>query len=156
MSKKWNDKRVITVEQRHIDEAMPESSAKCMIAEAVRESYPGSKRIHVDMQTIRYTDAKGVRRTYLTSTAAQHALVRFDAGDPVDPFRFMLHDLIHINRPHNNESKKKRDARASGHARVGGRPVVLGNATRRRFGIRNLRINAEGQVVQAGTVKETE
>jgi hypothetical protein len=144
--------RIIKVQQKHIDQGIPESSARCMIAEALKDSIPGSKKVHVDMQTIRYTDDKGVRRTYLTNGSAQAALVRFDAGDEVLPFSVRLHQPIHISRGRPQASKRKTEV-ARDHqprARLGGRPVpVMGNSTRRKFGIRGLRINQEGQVVQS-------
>ena len=154
-----NKRPLIRVERRHIDGAVPENSAKCMVAEAVCASIDGALRPHVDMQTIRYTDPLGIRRVMLTPASVQAALVRFDAGDPVEPFAFILPDPIHVSKPTRatkghtkHAAERTRTDRAR--VRVGGRPVpILGSATRRRFGIRNLRINQQGQVVQLGTLE---
>jgi hypothetical protein len=153
-----NKNRQITVEQKHIDLGLPDSSAMCMIAEAVKDQVPGCTKVHVDMQTVRWTGKDGIRRTYLTPAVAQSALVRFDAGDDVKPFTFRLSRLIHTTKA-KNQNKAKAEHSPSGvsnRARVAGRAVpMLGNATRRRFGIRNLRINQQGQVVQLGTIEPT-
>lgn len=159
MGKNNTSKRLIKVTDRHITLAVPEHSSKCMVAEGMKDSIPGATKLHVDMQTLRYTDDKGVRRTYLTPSSVQSALVRFDAGDPVEPFAFHLPQVIHINKPtqqtkaHDTTGRKAEMAKGSvARARIGGKAVpIMGNATRRRFGIRNLRINQEGQVVQVGT-----
>jgi hypothetical protein len=150
------DRKMIRVEPAHITGAMPESSSKCMVAEAMRSSIPSATRPHVDMQTLRYTDADGVRRVYLTPASVQAALVRFDAGDPVEPFTFKLPDPIHISkrtRGIKSGEAKRRHVRTvvdRPGPRVGGHSVpILGSATRRRFGIRHLRINQEGKVIQS-------
>jgi hypothetical protein len=148
----------ITVTQRHIDEAVPGHSGKCMVAEAIKDAIPGAMRADVDMQTMRFTDRDGVRRTYLTPGAAQQALVRFDAGDPVRPFAFNLPAVMHISRP-TKQTKGNGDPPAettrskAARARIGGRPMPSQRSTTRRaFGIRRLRINQQGQVEQTGLI----
>jgi hypothetical protein len=148
--------RRVKVTQDHIDRATPEQSGRCMIAEAIKEMVPGAGKVHVDLQTIRFTDTEGIRRTYLTPGVAQAALVRYDAGDDVEPFAFNLPKPVHISTPTkqtklSQATRKWQRKRASTETppRIGGRPIpMLGNSTRRRFGIRGLRINQQGQVVQ--------
>jgi hypothetical protein len=150
----------IPVEQKHIDRAMPASSSKCMIAEAVKDAKPGAHNVHVDLATIRYTDAEGNRKAYLTPGKCQVALVEFDAGIEQEPFSFYLGHPIHIRksgRAHVKIHSQGRNTRADDLdvTKVGGaRPPVLRNVTRRRFGIRGLRVNEAGQVVKDSTFTE--
>lgn len=153
----------ITVTSDHILKSMPEDSSRCMVAEAVKDTYLGATKVHVDLQTIRYTAVNGDRRTYLTPGKVQAALVAFDAGDPVQPFDFVLGNPIHIRlhrrvAPHSGKtlirvSTDRRPDRADETVKItkiGGANVPLFNTgtTRRRFGIRGLRINQSGHVVQ--------
>jgi hypothetical protein len=163
-------KRVIVrVEQRHIDEAIPNNSVKCMIAEAIRSSVPDVTHPHADIQTMRYTDAKGIRRTFLTPASVQAALTRFDAGDEVAPFAFSLPYPIHISKPTpamvSGALKVKSERSPDTHfvrPRVGGKPTPVlqygpnggTRGTRRRFGMRALRINQDGTVAQTGLLGE--
>jgi hypothetical protein len=81
----------ITVTQDNISRSARADSSHCMIANAVREAIPQARNISVDLQTIRYSDPeRGVRYTYLTSAAAQAALVAFDEGSLVEPFSFTI------------------------------------------------------------------
>jgi hypothetical protein len=152
--------RNIPVLQKHIDEGVRESSIKCMGVEAIKDAIPDAHHVFVDMQTCRYTDGKGVRRTWLTPGPLQAALVRYDAGDEVKPFRFSLNSLLHVNKATPNvrgsaDRIKKEKLEIAPRARIGGKPVpVIQNSTRRRFGIRNLRINQQGEVVQQGVIDD--
>ncbi|SRR6266498_2224358 len=71
------------------------NSSHCMIAEAIREAAPGIQAVSVDLQTIRFTDRHmRTRMVYLTPRSAQLALVRFDQGEPAEPF------VIKLRNPH--------------------------------------------------------
>lgn len=75
-----------------IDDAVRGHSGHCMVAEAVKATYPGAAYVSVDLQTIRFTDpTKRQRYTYLTPRTVQVALCRFDEGDTtIEPFNFQL------------------------------------------------------------------
>jgi hypothetical protein len=152
-------KDMIAVRKKHITEAMPANSSKCMIAEAIKDGWPGAHHVNVDLATIRFTDGKGNRRTYLTPGKCQIALVEFDAGIEQEEFSFSLHRPVHISPGHGRTQKgirvSERGANKETKAtnvhvtKIGGkRPPVLRNVTRRRFGIRGLRVNEQGQVVK--------
>ena len=160
-------KRIVVTDE-HIARGIPELSSKCMVAEAMKDALPGALKPHADMQTLRYTDTKGIRRTYLTPASVQSALVRFDAGDKVEPFAFFLDTPIQISKPTASTKAKATMREREGHgatrtvvagqhkapARIGGRPIpYLKTGTRRKFGIRNLRINQQGKVEQIGVIE---
>jgi hypothetical protein len=72
-------------------EAVRNDSAHCMIADAITAQIPGASRVSVDLQTIRWSDRqRGERYTYLTPPMAQDALIRFDQGQPLVPFKLKL------------------------------------------------------------------
>jgi hypothetical protein len=74
-----------------IDDAIPRDSSHCLWAEAVKSAVPDATRVAVDIQTIRFTDAKkGLRFTYLTPRTAQIALVQFDQGIKPEPHSVVL------------------------------------------------------------------
>jgi hypothetical protein len=135
-----------------------------MVAEAIKDAIPGATKVHVDLQTIRFTmvDARTgrkIRRTYLTPGKPQTALVRFDGGLLVEPFSFRLPTPMHVNELLAAKPRSPQQTRSDSPKppRVGGRPVpVIANSTRRRFGIRGLRINQAGEVVQAGVSSSVE
>ncbi len=78
----------IEVTAEVIERAIRKDSSHCMIAEAIAEAIPYASYISVDLATIRYTDeAAGWRYIYLTPGPAQYALLAFDAGEPVEPFK---------------------------------------------------------------------
>src|SRR5215472_13072355 len=79
----------ISVTQEHIAEAERDSTGRCMVAEAIKSSIPGVSHVQVDMQTIRFT-RDGERETYFTPWDVGNAIVRFDGGDPIEPFSFRL------------------------------------------------------------------
>jgi hypothetical protein len=63
--------------------AIESNSGACLIADALKRL--GYTAVTVDMATIRFTDPKaGKRYTYLTPPAAQHCLLSFDQGWPVE------------------------------------------------------------------------
>ena len=81
--------KAIEVTQDHIDESTQRDSSHCMIAEAIKDTIPGVKRVSVDLATIRYT-YKGKRYVHLTPRPGQVALLQFDNGEPLAPFKLKL------------------------------------------------------------------
>lgn len=78
-----------------IERSEQRNSSHCMIAEAIREAAPGIQAVSVDIQTIRFTDRQmRMRMVYLTPRSAQLALVKFDQGEPTEPF------VIKLRNPH--------------------------------------------------------
>jgi hypothetical protein len=76
-----------------IAKSTKKDSSHCMIAEAVKEAFPGARFVSVDLQTIRFTDPdpkRPYRYTYLTPRRAQVALVDFDQGREIDPFKILI------------------------------------------------------------------
>ena len=74
-----------------IRRAIRGDSTACMIADAVKEQVPGAKYVAVDLQSVRWTDpVKGLRYVYLTPSNAQGALVMFDQGIEMEPFKVKL------------------------------------------------------------------
>jgi hypothetical protein len=89
----WESGRAeISVEQRHIDEALRANSSHCAIAMAIADAIPHAQRIAVDLQTIRWTDKKrGVRYVFLTPHVAQtEVIIPFDQGETCKPVTFRM------------------------------------------------------------------
>jgi hypothetical protein len=62
-----------------------------MIATAIKRQYPRLKRVVVNLSQIGMTDPKtGVRSLFLTPRIAQIALLNFDWGHEVKPFRMQM------------------------------------------------------------------
>lgn len=81
----------VNVTKEHIENGVEKNSQHCMIADAIKTTYPKAQYILVDLQSIRFTDkTKGKRFTYMTPAVAQHNLLRFDQGQSVKPFTFSL------------------------------------------------------------------
>lgn len=81
----------ISISAERIALAVPKNSHRCMIADAIKEQVSHASHVIVDLQSIRWTDeAEGVRYFYFTPPAAQEALLKFDAGEKVEPFEFNL------------------------------------------------------------------
>lgn len=71
--------------------ACKRNSSHCMIAEALQAAIPAARFVSVDLATIRFTDeAAGWRYIYLTPRPAQAALLAFDQGEPIEPFRVAI------------------------------------------------------------------
>lgn len=90
-----NAHRVVEITQNHIDTAIPKDSSHCMISDALKESIPGATRISTDLATIRYSK-DGKRYIFATPRIAQIALLQFDEGVKMKPFRFRLHHALQI------------------------------------------------------------
>jgi hypothetical protein len=84
-------KPTITITQEILDRACRANAHRCMIAEAIKEQVPGASRVNVDLRTIRWSDTeKGLRYVYMVPPIAADALIRFDRGASLRPFRFRL------------------------------------------------------------------
>jgi hypothetical protein len=137
--------KLIYVTEDHIEDSIRRSSGHCMIADAIKDSVPGAKRVSADLATIRYTRGEN-RYVFLTPRAAQLALVQFDQGDEsIEPFEFRLPQAAQIT-PVKKSGPRKIQPKAD-HAPVvrGGRlppEGPLSNNSRRgrirRFGLRSL------------------
>jgi hypothetical protein len=112
-----------------------------MLAEAVKEAYPDATRVAVDLQTIRFSDNRGRRYTYLTPRLAQVALVKFDQGSQtITPFSVKLRNGVATMRTprgpvsaakHRDANAKRRAKRAAERAGEGGRPSVRAGTNKR-------------------------
>jgi hypothetical protein len=81
----------IEVTQELIDEAQGRDSGHCMIAEAIKKAIPKAAHVAVDLQSIRFSDRiAGKRYLYFTPAACQDALIDFDYGTAVQPFKFRM------------------------------------------------------------------
>jgi hypothetical protein len=79
----------IDVTAADIAHAIPRDSSICAVARAIARAIPDTTRIVVDTQAIRFS--RGSQRfIYLTPAIAQHYVVEFDAGRPIEPFSFRL------------------------------------------------------------------
>jgi hypothetical protein len=84
-------KPTITITQEILDRACRANAHRCMIAEAIKEQVPQASRVNVDLRTIRWSDSKkGLRYVYMVPPIAADALIRFDKGASLRPFRFRL------------------------------------------------------------------
>lgn len=81
----------LRVNRRNILKGVPRDSHRCMIVESIHEQLPEVKRVTADVQSIRFTDPRTqTRYVYLTPPQAQKALLDFDQGIQVEPFRLQL------------------------------------------------------------------
>lgn len=104
----------VYVTQEDIDKAWRNNSSKCVVAQAIARTIPHATRVDVDVQTVRFTDSEGVRRVYLTPMAVEKYVIDFDAGDPIEPFKFGLYDTQRVNVPRKTRTPagKKRETAA--------------------------------------------
>lgn len=129
----------VHVTKSHISDGVERDSHHCMIADAIKETYPRAQYILVDLQSIRFSDPKTKKRyTYLTPPSAQAALLRFDQGDKsIAPFEFSLRKPVIKGmgwQAQNNRTSKHRK-QAKKHASTGKRrPIVA--YKEREFGLR--------------------
>lgn len=113
----------VEVTQYDIDRAKVNDSSRCVVATALARSIPGSSRISVDVQTIRFT-LNGERFVYLTPPAVTGYVIAFDAGEEIHPFRFRLRQdqELRVRRQHTTEAgkakKKARNAVAAAEKRA--------------------------------------
>ena len=85
----------VKVTAEDIAEAEQSASMKCVVAQAIRRTFPGATKVDVDIQTIRWSQ-DGERIVYMTPYSVQGYIVAFDAGDTIQPFGFGLHHSSRI------------------------------------------------------------
>jgi len=74
---------------------------------------PGAHHVETDVQTIRFTDEDGRRWCWPTPWQVSQYVVDFDAGEPLEPFRFVLDPSRAIELKRRvRTSAEKRDAAA--------------------------------------------
>lgn len=138
----------IKVTKHHVSEAIRKNSHHCMIAEAIKEQVEGAQQIMVDLQSIRWTDARlGVRYFYFTPPQAQQALLKFDKGEEVPQFDLELRQPTMVRPrgiatttglPYEPRESKQRRQKVAPKNRVVKRMTV-----ERQFGVRCL-VEEEG------------
>lgn len=135
----------IEVTEELIKSSMKRNSNSCMTAEALKLRRPDLSRVSVDIQTIRATDDKKQERyQWLTPKAIQQAIVDFDAGKEVKPFRVKLgdgqvHRSFHGKWNPSDSTKKaqtRRNKKRRGTKKSNVAPKAIGS--RRAYGLRNL------------------
>lgn len=88
---------VVEVTEELIAKAIPRDSGHCMIADSLRLAIPTAKNVSVDLATIRFSDpAKKRRYIYLTPPSGQQALLDFDQGNPITPFKMRLNRPVQV------------------------------------------------------------
>lgn len=109
-------KRKITVEKSHITDSIRKDSRHCMIADAIKDTFPKAVYIMVDLQTIKFSDPVTHKRmVFLTPPTAQINLLKFDQGKSVKPFTFNLPTPVSVvemrksdpDSPRRTEVKRK-------------------------------------------------
>lgn len=116
----------VAVSREIIDNAIRNSSSRCVIADAIREQYPQYTHIAVDLQTIRMSDPeKGLRYVYLTPRIAQQVLVMWDKGERMRPFVFVLRGAHTVSR---NVTNRQKGRPARERIRLGRRRIIRRNS----------------------------
>ena len=88
----------ITITADDYETAKRSSSGSCLIADAIKRTYPELSKVTVDMTTIRVSDQKkGERYTYLTAPDAQQLLVFFDASWPLPKEELLIERALKID-----------------------------------------------------------
>jgi hypothetical protein len=96
-----------------IERATGRDSRHCMIAEAILAARPDFRNVMVDLATIRWSNPRtGKRYICLTPERAGAELVRFDAGEPIEPFELNL-KVIQVT-PMARTTETRAEARAAG------------------------------------------
>jgi hypothetical protein len=138
-----------------IEQAIAKESRTCMVAQAVKAKISSARNVLVDIQAIRFTDAKNRKRyIYLTPHAVQEKLVDFDQGRPVAPFavRLRLAQVAESSTTKNGKTTRKhRRSHLSKNGVIhGGKPLASahlssrnitlkhGGQFRRAYGLRQL------------------
>lgn len=89
----------VSVGQEEIDNAHRANSQKCMVHQSIERDYPTLKNIVVDKNQVRVTDPdRNVIYTFDMAPLAKAAILKWDAGEPVQPFSFKLRHPIIRNR----------------------------------------------------------
>lgn len=108
----------VFIEQHHIDQSCRRDSTRCMISEAVVDSFNRRKRgpkecinVTTDLRKIRLSvPALGLRFEYDTPPRAYRALLAFDRGDHMEPFSFTLTGAVRAYKMgwHPTENTRRR------------------------------------------------
>ena len=80
----------INVTQGIIDAAFGRDVLHDIISMAIFQSILGAADPHVDPWTIRWTDERGIRHSYITPASVRDAIFTSDGGEKVEPFSFEL------------------------------------------------------------------
>jgi hypothetical protein len=131
----------IAVNHKHIAGALKGDATHCMIAQAIKEKFPAARWIMVDLQTVRWTNRnEGLRYKYLTPLAAQKALLKFDYGETVTPFRFQLSAPVVIEpvAVSGERTKKAKAVRKPNTAKYKHNKAAPEASSVRRHGLRNI------------------
>jgi hypothetical protein len=131
----------ISISEEIIARATQRDSRHCMIAEAIKEANPAWEAITVDLATVRWTSPR-TRKRYicLTPNDARNALVAFDQGWEIQPFRISLRPIqitpveLRERDTEGNVVRRQNRGRAeiqiesSGqHTIIGGKPLPMGH-----------------------------
>ena len=86
----------VAVGQEEIEKAHRANSKKCMIVRSIERDYPTLTRIVVQKNDVRVTDPdRNVIYTFDMAPLARAAILKWDMGEPVEPFTFKLrHPVI--------------------------------------------------------------
>jgi hypothetical protein len=104
----------VSVTQKEIDEATQANSNKCMIHEAIKRDHPEFRNIWVDKNQVRVTDVEqSIIYTFPMSPMGRIGLLKFDQGEPLQPFEFTLLNPVvrarrFINGAHRPEPRQQR------------------------------------------------
>jgi hypothetical protein len=93
MAQKYRTRYDLEVTAEDIARAHVNDSYRCVVAQAIARQVPNSRKIEVDLQTIRWSDENG-RHVFLTPYAVAGYVVAFDAGDELEPFEFQLRNPV--------------------------------------------------------------
>jgi hypothetical protein len=124
----------ITVTAEILATATRKDSGHCAASDAVNATFPGA-RCETDLQTMTLTLREhGIRVAYLTPPVVQQALVDFDNGEPMQPFRFALRrvDAVQVRRSKTRDPETGKQATRTlpGVGQQGKRKTVKVGATR--------------------------
>lgn len=87
----------IDVTQEDIDKAEKNVSSSCAVATAIGRCIPDARMPSVDVQAIRFSRLLTDKRyVFLTPPQVQDYIIAFDAGDPIEPFAFVLNKPAYV------------------------------------------------------------
>jgi hypothetical protein len=76
---------VLQITEQELATAQRSRSGGCLVADAIKRTYPHFSKVDVDMATVRVSDpARGERYVYLTPPSVMNMLLAFDQGWPLD------------------------------------------------------------------------
>jgi hypothetical protein len=113
-----------TITNEDINGAVKGKSNKCMIQHAIKRDYPDLQNIYVDKFFVRVTDPKAnAILTFNMSAFGRVQLLKFDAGENVEPFKLRLTKPVVRFRTRKNLKGSAKPASAEdsvGRAKLGG------------------------------------